>query len=172
MCIQTSVVFSCGHKTFQPEPCETATRLRSSKGFCNTIMAYPPRQRCDPCLNCWAQQVGIAEVLDQTKGRDDLPLLSKNHYPPVQHSRRIFRTFTPTSDPLKDVQTLSWKPQGHRYDPERKKRALQHSRTPAVKSKKQPDTLKAPSAPVSVPKQKKPAVLKQAAQPKTKSGKK
>ena len=129
MCYETSAIFSCGHKTTRREPCSTATGLRTSDGSCNAVMTYPPRQREDPCPACWTKQMGMIEVSDTPKGKDDLPR-SNNPCTPARHSRRMFRSFAPSGDPAKDAATLFWTPQGHFYDPERKKWALQRSKMP------------------------------------------
>lgn len=152
MCHDTSAVFSCGHEVVRRESCPTATRLRSSNGSCNAVLIYPPRQRADPCLDCWTKQMGIIQVSDTPKGKDDLPLSDRSQYIPVRHSRKLFRTFKPSDNPAEDAATLFWTPQGHRYGAERKKWSLQRSKAPRPedsKASKRQNAQKPSTAPAS-----------------------
>ena len=158
MCHQTSTVYSCGHEIVRKEPCSQDSANYTGQSSCQTLLVYPPAQRGrDYCLDYWAKQTGTIEVSDNPKGIDDLPRSRKSRYEPSQYTRRLFRKFTPSSDPVKDAGILTWTPQGHRYDPERKNGEKRRAYVGAVianvsvMSKKATKAQKGKQAPAPVP---------------------
>ena len=96
--------------------------------------------------------MGMIEVSDTPKGKDDLPLTGKSPYVLVHHSSKLYRTFKPSGDAATDAATLFWTPQGHRHDRERKKWSLQRSRAPRpedLKASKRQNAQKPSATPTS-----------------------